>query len=82
VTSVTKGRTQKFPQRFLALSEDTISFSIQPFLGEKKCIFTIFLKKTQVLKLIYKHLVPNTYQGYRCHYDSSTRYEESERMET
>jgi hypothetical protein len=62
VTSVTKGGTQKFPQKFKivgtywhdllgsswgALSDGTISFSIR-FLGKR--IFWIFLKKPQSLK--------------------------------
>jgi hypothetical protein len=64
VTSVTKGGTQKLPQRFEfvetywhdhslesswgALSDGTISLSIPPLSGEK-CISWIFLQETSVL---------------------------------
>jgi hypothetical protein len=69
VTKGMKGGTQKLPQKFMivetywhdhslesswgALSDGTISSSIQPFLGEK-CIFCI---KTSVVNRVVLHLL-------------------------
>jgi hypothetical protein len=80
VNAIAKGGTQKLPQKFKiveiywhdhslerswgALSDGTISFSIQPFSGGQY-IFWIFLKKRQSLKKkvlqYFKHPMHDTY---------------------